>query len=65
MTDRVRQRRKRFQAHRNAAATLPLAIRSASRAKSLYMTRSFSIVGHTQRIAACACPRLEVFKVDW
>ena len=48
--------------YRNASATFPLAINSAIRAKSLYMTRSFSIVGHTDRIAACAaCPRFEVF----
>ena len=41
-----------IQDYRNASATFPLAINSASRAKSLYMTRSFSIVGHTDRIAA-------------
>src|ERR1039458_5460524 len=47
---------------RITSATFPLAIISAMRAKSLYMTRSFSIVGHTDRIAACAAwPRFEVF----
>lgn len=34
------------------ADTLPLAMSSAMRAKSGYMTRSFSIVAHTDRIAA-------------
>jgi hypothetical protein len=38
--------------YRNASATFPLAINSASRAKSLYITRSLSIVAHTARIAA-------------
>jgi hypothetical protein len=40
--------------YRIISAILPLAINSASRAKSLYMTRSLSTVGHTDRIAACA-----------
>src|ERR1017187_3521349 len=49
-------------AYRSASATFPLAIISAMRAKSLYITRSFSIVGHTDRIAVCvACSRFEVF----
>ena len=34
------------------SAIFPLAISSASRAKSWYITRSFSIVAHTDRIAA-------------
>src|SRR5579863_10089733 len=51
-----------IQIYRSIPATRPAAIRFAIRAKSAYMTRSFSIVGHTDRIAACAiCPRLEVF----
>src|ERR1035438_2173165 len=51
-----------LKSYRSASATLPLAIRAASRAKSAYITRSFSIVAHTDRIAACAaCPRFEVF----
>src|SRR6202021_1293294 len=48
--------------YRKTSASFPLAISSASRAKSWYITRSFSIVAHTDRIAACAaCPRFEVF----
>jgi hypothetical protein len=48
--------------HRSISASFPLAISSASRAKSWYITRSCSIVAHTDRIAACAaCPRFEVF----
>src|SRR5579859_1027783 len=47
--------------HRSACAIRPLSMRSATRPRSLYMTRSLSIVGHTDRIAACAsCPRFEV-----
>src|ERR1035441_9400402 len=46
---------------RSASASLPLAINSAMRAKSWYITRSFPIVAHTARIAACAtCNGLEV-----
>src|SRR5579863_8846926 len=46
---------------RSVSATFPLAISVAILAKSSYITRSFSIVGQTERIAACAaCPRFEV-----
>src|SRR5579862_9568262 len=48
---------------RMTSATFPTAINSAILAKSLYITRSLSTVGDTDRIAAWAvCPRLEVFR---
>ena len=42
---------------RTTSAKLPLAITSAMRAKSWYMARSLFMVGHTDRMAACACCR--------
>jgi len=41
-----------YRVYWRTADTLPLAMSSAMRAKSGYMTRSFSIVAHTDRIAA-------------
>lgn len=60
--DDDRSRRKCRKPYLSISVSFPLAINSASLARSLYMTRSFSTVGHTDRIAACApCPRFEVF----